>query len=472
MKSLGRLLGPRPLSSQTVPRVPRQGVLIPQVPPVTKLSVLENGFRVATERSVAECETATVGVWIDAGSRYEAEENNGAAHFLEHMAFKGTTKRNQRQLEVMIEDNGAHLNAYTSREQTVYYAKLFKEDARFGVEVLADILQNSLLQPRAIERERDVIMREMEEVNKQHEELLLDLLHAAAFKDGGLGRTILGPEQNIQSIHQQDLRDYIETHYTAPRMLVVAAGAVDHAEIVDLSSEFFGRVPRESQTNFAVDFDPATFTPTEVRLPSSPEEEPRAHVALAYSGANWTSEYSTPVMVLQHMLGQWDRLNPAGGGVDSPYPLTRLLAAKKDVCHSYMHFNTCYKDAGLFGVYLVCPPEGVEETIHTVVSHFAALSKDGGFDDHDVHRAKAQLKANIIAQLDALAHVCEEIGRQYLTYDRRVTLAEVLARIDAVTPDDVRATARKFLEDQDHALAAYGVITDVPSYDQCHIRNH
>ena len=438
---------------------------------MTRLSVLDNGMRVATERSVGECETATVGVWIDAGSRYEAASNNGAAHFLEHMAFKGTTKRGQRQLEVMIEDAGAHLNAYTSREQTVYYAKLFKEDARFGVEVLADILQHSLLQERAIERERDVILREMEEVNKQHEELLLDLLHAAAYKNGGLGRTILGPEENIKSISQQDLRDYIETHYTAPRMLVVAAGAVDHAEIVDLSTEFFGSQPRTSSTNFAVDFDPAHFTPTEVRVPTSAKEEERAHVAIAYASASWTSPYSTPVMVLQHMLGQWDRLNPAAGGVDSPYPLTRILASK-DICHSYMHFNTCYKDTGLFGVYLVCPPEGVEETVHTVISHFASLARDDGFSDADVFRAKAQLKANIIAQLDALAHVCEEIGRQYLTYDRRVTLAEVLARIDAVTPADVRATADAVLRDQSHALAAYGQISNLPSYDQMHIRNH
>jgi len=448
---------------------------MPKVPTITKLSTLENGLRVATEKSVAECETATVGVWIDAGSRYEAESNNGVAHFLEHMAFKGSKKRTQRALEVLIEDVGAHLNAYTSREQTVYYAKLFKEDARFGMEVLSDILQNSLLEKPAIERERSIILREMEEVNKNHEELLLDLLHAAAYKDGGLGRTILGPEENIKSISQSDLRAYVSTHYKAPRMLVVAAGNVDHDEIVSLSREFFGDLPSETSTDFAVDFEPARFTPTELRVPTSTStagEETNAHVCLAYESSHWTSAYSTPVMVLQHMLGQWDRLNPASGGVDSPYPLTRVLASKKDACQSYVHFNTCYKDTGLFGVYVVCPPEGVAETVHAVVSQFAALSEPGGFSDEDVARAKSQLKANVIAQLDALAHVCEEIGRQYLTYNRRVSLAEVLARIDAVTPDDVRATALAYLKDKDHALAAYGAIDNVPSYADCHISNH
>ena len=447
-------------------------VLIPHVPPVTKVTTLGNGFRVATERSVAECETATVGVWIDAGSRYEAQINNGAAHFLEHMAFKGTRRRSQRDLEVMIEDMGAHLNAYTSREQTVYYAKLFKHDARKGVEVLSDILQHSLLEHRAIERERDVILREMEEVNKQREELLLDLLHAAAYENGGLGRTILGPEENIQSLSQQDLKDYIETHYTAPRMLVVAAGNVDHQEIVDLGDEFFGKVPQFSKTNFAVDFESAVFTPKEVRVQTSPEEESRAHVCLAFESANWSSAYATPIMVLQHMLGQWDRFNPSAGGIDSPYHLTRVFS-EKELCHSYMHFNTCYRDTGLFGVYLVCPPETVGEAIHEVLSHFATLDSPEAFDQADVDRAKAQVKANIIAQLDALAHVCEEIGRQILTYNRRITLAEVLKRIDAITAEDVRATARHILKhSQGHALAAYGQIQNVPDYQDCHISNH
>ena len=158
-----------------------QASVVGALPEYTEVTTLKNGLRVATERVPAECETVTLGVWIDAGSRYEAASNNGAAHFLEHIAFKGTQRRTQRQLEVAIEDMGAHLNAYTSREQTVYYAKLFRKDVDVGMEILGDILQNSLLDSGAVDRERDVILREMEEVNKQHEELILDLLHEAAY---------------------------------------------------------------------------------------------------------------------------------------------------------------------------------------------------------------------------------------------------------------------------------------------------
>merc|ERR1712137_1298238 len=159
--------------------------------PPTCLSVLNNGLRVASEDSDAP--TATIGVWIDAGSRNENEKNNGVAHFLEHMAFKGTGKRSQTDLELEIENMGAHLNAYTSREQTVFYGKCLSEDVDKMVEVLSDILQNSKLGEQEIERERGVILREMQEVEFDH-------LHATAYQGTALGRTILGPTQNIKSL--------------------------------------------------------------------------------------------------------------------------------------------------------------------------------------------------------------------------------------------------------------------------------
>eukprot|EP00633_Aureoumbra_lagunensis_P005309 CAMPEP_0197320132 /NCGR_PEP_ID=MMETSP0891-20130614/57821_1 /TAXON_ID=44058 ORGANISM="Aureoumbra lagunensis, Strain CCMP1510" /NCGR_SAMPLE_ID=MMETSP0891 /ASSEMBLY_ACC=CAM_ASM_000534 /LENGTH=491 /DNA_ID=CAMNT_0042811369 /DNA_START=55 /DNA_END=1530 /DNA_ORIENTATION=+ len=453
----------------------------------TEVSTLENGLRVCTENISGE--TVTVGVYIDAGSRYEAASNNGVAHFLEHMIFKGTKTRKQRELEVMIEDMGAQLNAYTSREQTVYYTKLFKKDIETGMEILADILQNSIMSLSAIERERDVILREMEEVNKQHEELVLDLLHDAAFKNGGLGRTILGPQENIETISRRDLYNYIETHYTAPRMVIAAAGALDHDYIVHLSQKFFGSYPKESRTDFPVDFDQAQFTPTENRIID--HNEPQAHIALAYEGAHWTSAFSVPLMILQTMIGYYDRLStPANAAEDSPYPLIRSLANASfdfsshlsqqqqqqqfeifDVCHSYMAMNTSYKDTGLITFYFVSPPQTAKITISIIQTYLASLSKPGSFDEHDILRAKAQLKANIISQLDALNNVCEDIGRQYLTYHRRMPLAEVIARIDAVTAEDLRATANHFLTNKPHAMAAYGTIDDLPSYDHIHISN-
>jgi len=196
-------------------------------------------MRVATE-ATPHAQTATVGVWIDAGSRYETAANNGTAHFLEHMAFKGTKTRTTAGLEEEIENMGAHLNAYTSREQTTYYAKVFKQDVPKAVDVLSDILQNSSLEPAHVERERGVILREMEEVEKEVEEVLFDHLHATAFQQTGLGRTILGSAENVRTITRENLSAYIGTHYTAPRMVLVGSGAVDHDELVKLATNAFG----------------------------------------------------------------------------------------------------------------------------------------------------------------------------------------------------------------------------------------
>jgi len=213
--------------------------------PFTQITTLNNGLTVATESSPS-AQTATTGIFIDSGSRNETDATSGVAHFLEHLAFKGTGKRSQHALELEVENMGAHLNAYTSREQTVYYAKSFKQDVPKAVEIISDILQNSKLESQAIERERDVILREQEEVDKQLEEVVFDHLHATAFQGQALGRTILGPKQNILSIQRNDLQSYISNNYTADRMVLVGAGGVDHQELVDLAQKHFGSLPTSS----------------------------------------------------------------------------------------------------------------------------------------------------------------------------------------------------------------------------------
>lgn len=181
------------------------------------------------------------------------------------MAFKGTKNRTQTQLELEIENMGAHLNAYTSREQTVYYAKVFKNDVPKAVEILADILQNSTLDEGAINRERDVILRESVEVNKQYEEVILDELHSTAFLGTGLGRTILGPDENIKNLTKADLQDYTKTHYTADRFVIAAAGAVDHKQLTELTEQHFGGlVTGSGAANFKP--EPAQFTGSDKRI--------------------------------------------------------------------------------------------------------------------------------------------------------------------------------------------------------------
>jgi len=413
-------------------------------------------MRVASE-TVAGSETATVGVWIDAGSRYETAENNGVAHFLEHLSFKGTEKRTQQQLEVEIENMGGHLNAYTSREQTVYFAKVFKDDVGKAVEILSDILLNSKLEESSIERERDVILREMEEVNKQQEELVMDHLHTTAFQGTGLGRTILGPEENIRSLTRNDLVDYIDTHYTAPRMVISGAGAVQHEQLCELADKHFGGLPTVPKTGSSVVMDPAVFTGSDYRVKFNSDET--AHVAIAYQSASWTSEYAFPLMLMQTILGSYDRT--LGLGKNHASRLCQEVA-EQELAHSVSAFNTCYKDTGLFGVYVVAPDIKLDDCCWTVMNNLVRLVHD--VSDEEVERAKLTLKATMLMGLDGHSSVAEDIGRQLLTYGRRMTPAEIFSRIDAVSSADIRATAAKFINDEDHAMAAVGGIHELGDY--------
>uniref|UniRef100_A0A7S2V5V4 Mitochondrial-processing peptidase subunit beta n=1 Tax=Fibrocapsa japonica TaxID=94617 RepID=A0A7S2V5V4_9STRA len=437
--------------------------------PATEVTTLPSGLRVASH--TCHGETASVGVWIDAGSRYETAQNNGAAHFLEHMFFKGTGKRSQMELEVEIENMGAHLNAYTSREQTVYYAKVFNKDVDKGLDILSDILQRSKLDEAAIKRERDVIMREMEEVGKQQEEVILDYLHEVAYNGTGLGRTILGPEENVRGLSREDLLGYIQTHYTAPRMVVAGAGALEHQELVDMAEHFFSGLPTAADqqnshyasTDLLILDDPAVFTGSHKLVPGGDGvKEENTHIALAFEGASWTSEWAFPLMILQTIMGSWDRTCGVGKAGDSQF-LKRL--AHKELCHSYTTFNTCYKDTGLIGLYCVVPHENVRELTLEICDGLMYLCQN--VTEEEVTRAKTQLKTNMLMQLDMFSNICEDVGRQMLTYGRRMTPAEIFARIGDVDIHDIQHAANNCFNDRKHALAALvGPVDCVPSYEE------
>lgn len=419
--------------------------------PETQVTTLANGLRVATEAN-PYAETATVGIWINSGSRFENDANNGTAHFLEHILFKGTKTRTVKDLEVEIENMGGSLNAYTGREQTCYYAKVMKKDVGKALAILGDILLNSKLDEAAIVRERDVILREMEEVNKQTSELVFDHLHATAFQHSPLGRTILGPEENIRSISRQDLVDYMAAHYRGPRMVLAAAGAVDHNDLVKAAESTFGSVPDETpETSVAalVAKEPSLYTGSSV-LDRHPDQQ-QCCMAVAFKGAAWTDPDSVPLMVMQTMLGGWDRNNTSGKHAGSL--LTQKIATD-ELADAFMAFNTNYHDTGLFGVYAVTDRERSQDLSWVLMNEITKMCYE--VKEADVARARNQLKASLLFLQDSSQHVAESIGRELLVYGRRIPKAEMFARIDAVDADAVRAVADRFIYDQDVAIAAVG----------------
>lgn len=240
---------------------------------------------------------------------------------------------------------GGHLNAYTSREQTCFYAKTLRQDVPAAMDILSDLLQNAVLDPRAIERERDVILREHEEVNKNMEEVIMDYLHSVAFQGTPLGRTILGSQENIRKISKSDIQQYIADNYSASRMVLAAAGDVDHDAIVTLAEKLFSRIPK---TTSICKPPPAPYTGAEVRVRNDDMET--AHVVIALKGASFKSPDYFPLLVAQTIVGSWDRSMADGYYLSSPLAQN---VAHNSLAHSFTSFNTAYVDTGLWGIYLV-----------------------------------------------------------------------------------------------------------------------
>jgi mitochondrial-processing peptidase subunit beta len=407
-------------------------------------------------------------VWIDAGSRAETDKTNGTAHFLEHLAFKGTQKRSQSQLELEIENMGAHLNAYTSRENTVYYAKAFNNNVPATVDILADILQNSKLEPQAIERERDVILREQEEVDKQLEEVVFDHLHATAFQGQPLGRTILGPKENIQSINRNDLTNYIKTNYTADRMVLVGAGGIPHQQLVDLAEKYFSSMPAYNPNAQAAPSQRGVtskpdFVGSEVRIRD--DTMPTANIAIAVEGVSWKDDDYFTALVTQAIVGNWDR---AMG--NSPYLGSKLstFIHEHKLANSFMSFSTSYSDTGLWGIYMVSDAiTRLDDLVHFTLREWSRLSFQ--VTEAETERAKSQLKASILLSLDGTTSVAEDIGRQIITTGRRLSPEEVERAVGSVTEKDVMNFAQKKLWDRDIAISAVGQIEGLLDYAR--IRN-
>ncbi|KAE8354960.1 putative mitochondrial processing peptidase beta subunit [Aspergillus coremiiformis] len=434
------------------------------LPPTTQSTTLSNGFTIATEYTPWS-QTSTVGVWIDAGSRAETDETNGTAHFLEHLAFKGTNKRSQNQLELEIENLGAHLNAYTSRESTVYYAKSFNSNVPQAVDLLADILQNSKLEPGAIERERDVILREQEEVDKQVEEVVFDHLHATAYQHQPLGRTILGSKENIQTISRRNLVDYIQTNYTADRMVLVGAGGIPHEQLVRLAEQHFGGLPNKPPTSAALALAAEQkripeFIGSEVRLRD--DNMPSAHIAIAVEGVSWKDDDYYTGLVAQAIVGNWDR---AMG--NSPYLGSKLssFVEKHSLANSFMSFSTSYSDTGLWGIYMISDNlTQLDDLVHFAMREWSRLCFH--VTSAEVERAKAQLKASILLSLDGTTAVAEDIGRQIITSGRRLTPEDIERTISRITEKDVMDFAIRRIWDRDVAVSAVGSIEGLLDYNR------
>ncbi|KAJ8370688.1 hypothetical protein SKAU_G00107160 [Synaphobranchus kaupii] len=425
--------------------------------PETQLTTLDNGLRVASEETGHA--TCTVGLWIDCGSRYETEKNNGAGFLLEHMAFKGTRKHPQSALEQEVESMGAHLSAYTTREHTAYFMKALSKDMPRAVELLSEVVQSPALNASDLEQQRAVVLKELEEVQGSLQDVCLDVLHATAYQGTSLGHSVLGPTQNARSLSRQDLVEYMSSHYKAPRMVLAAAGGVHHSELVGVAKQHFSSLSFEYEGDAVPIMSACRFTGSEIRVRD--DDIPLAHVAIAVEGAGAASPDIVPLMVANAMIGSYDIT--FGGGKNLSSLLARM-AVEHDLCQSFQAFHTSYSDTGLLGIHFVTDRHKIEDMMHCAQNQWMNLCTT--VTDSDVSRAKNVLKASLLSQLDGTTPICEDIARHILTFGRRIPLAEWNARIDSVTPKVLRDICSKYLYDKCPAVAAIGPVEQLPDYNR------
>jgi len=288
------------------------------------------------------------------------------------------------------------------------------------------------------------------------EEVVFDRLHETAYRGSMLGKTILGPAENIQAITRDQLVDYVQTHYVGPRMVVAGAGDISHDQLVALAENHFGAVPTKGKKDFLL--QPAQFTGSDIRVRM--DSMPQAHICLGFPVGGWSDPDNFPLLVIQHMLGTWD--SKVHGGQYSSSSMIAAVAGY-DLGHSLSTFNTQYSDTGLFGVYAVCDQHGQEDLMHAITKAMTALAYN--CDPLLLAEAKNRVKMTMLCSLDGSTAVCEDIGRQLLTFGRRMHVAEMLARVDAVDEAAVKNCATRYFYDRCHALAAIGPIYELPDYD-------
>ncbi|KAH9604896.1 hypothetical protein KSS87_008489 [Heliosperma pusillum] len=418
--------------------------------PDTKVTVLPNGLRVASESTLSS-HTASVSVIVDSGSRFDPDHLSGVASFFHHLILGSVPLHSA--------DVAAHLSGFVHRETTTLSARLLGDNLHQGIHLLASLFQDLDLTHNIISNIRHAILEQKEQVKADGEDVILDHLHATAFQYTPLGRTVYGPANNIHSITAQDIQNYILSHCAAHRMVISASGAVKHEELVEQVKKVFTKLSANpTTTSQLIASDPVNFTGSEVRIID--DDLPLARFAVAFEGTSSKDPDSIALLVMQTMLGSWSKIDGAGNHVGSQ--LVQRVAIN-EIAETIKTFNINYKDTGLFGIYAVAKPDCLDDLSYGIMHEISKLSYRVSKDD--VIRARNQLKSHLILHSNEFGAVSEEIGRQLLSYGRRIPFAELFARIDAVDASTVKRVANRFLFDKDIAIAAMGPIKGLPDYN-------
>jgi predicted Zn-dependent peptidase len=405
-----------------------------------QITTLPNGFRIVTE-DMPGLMSASAGIWVNAGGRHERPEQNGIAHFLEHMAFKGTMKRSALKIAEEIEDVGGYINAYTSREMTAYYARVLSADVALAMDVIADIVLNPVFDPKEIETERHVILQEIGQALDTPDDIIFDWLQEVSYPNQPFGRTILGPAERVGAFQRDDLTGFVREHYAPNQMILSASGGVDHDAIVRQAEALFGHLKAQDESRIL----PARFDGGEKRKVKKLEQ---AHFALAFEAPGYRDDAVYAAQVYATAMG---------GGMSSR--LFQKVREERGLCYSIFAQSGAYEDTGQITIYAGTSEAEIGALADLTVDELKRAATD--MTEAEVARARAQLKAGLLMGMESPSNRAERNARLLAIWGRVPTADEAVAKIDAVTAGAVKDYAGALLGAKS-ALALYGPVKGAP----------
>ncbi|WP_431300355.1 M16 family metallopeptidase [Tabrizicola sp. BL-A-41-H6] len=408
-----------------------------------RLHTLPNGFRIVTE-AMPGLKSASVGIWVGAGGRHETPQQNGIAHFLEHMAFKGTRRRSALQIAEEIEDVGGYINAYTSREMTAYYARCLSADVPRALDVISDIVLNPVFRKADIETERHVILQEIGQALDTPDDIIFDWLHEVSYPDQPFGRTILGPEERVSSFKKADFEAFVGQHYGPDQMILSAAGGVDHDSIVAEATAIFGGLKPVGMPQVA----PARFGGGERREVKDLEQ---VHIALSFEAPGYRDDKVYTAQVYATAMG---------GGMSSR--LFQKIREDRGLCYTIHAQAGAYEDTGQITIYAGTSEAEIGDLTQLTIDELKRAADD--MTEAEVARSRAQLRAGLLMGLESPSSRAERNARLLSIWGRVPDVDEAVAKIDAVSTAHVRSYAAE-LTTARAALALYGPVTDAPGVE-------
>ncbi len=409
-----------------------------------QISRLPSGLIVATD-PMPHLMSAALGVWVNCGARHEHPSEAGLSHMLEHMAFKGTTMRSAKDIATEIEAVGGDINAYTSREQTAFHARVLKDDVGLALDMIADILLNSTFEEGELAREREVIIQEIGQTRDTPDDLIFDLLQEACYPDQPMGWPIFGSEKTVAGFSRRDLISYMTKHYRAGAMMLIASGAVDHDALVEAGHALF--TPLAEGTERVT--EPARFRGSDIRGDDDLEQ---AHLAFAFPGVASAAADTITAQVFATALG---------GGMSSR--LFQEVREKRGLCYSIYAFSHSYRDTGMVGIYAGTAEDKAGEVAPLIAAELEAMATQT--TEEEAARARAQLKASLLMGLESAHARCELIAGHLYAYGRVLGVEELIDRVDAVDAAALRRFAERLCRRGEPAMAAVGPVKRLESRD-------